>query len=136
MDGCKEMTDLIEEGIPKTTCYIQDYRWKLDNFDCILGYFCLCYLNVDEIESVLKEMKRSLRIFGCIIMVEPVLKICDTQRERDLDVKEESIKIRKVEFYKDILRRNKTLRFETKYRPEKERLKHDLMTFTIYNKTY
>ena len=22
MDGCKELTDLIEEGIPKTTCYI------------------------------------------------------------------------------------------------------------------
>ena len=52
-------------------------------------------------------MKESLKLFGCIILIEPVLRTDDTQLERDLDVKEEKIKVRKVEFYKDVLRRNR-----------------------------
>ena len=41
-------------------------------YECILGFVCLGYLDVDDIKKSLKGMKQALTNTGYIIMIEAI----------------------------------------------------------------
>ena len=51
-------------------------------YDCILGVWCLGYLNITEQETVLARMQGSIKPSGYIILMEPVLKNEDEVDEK------------------------------------------------------
>ena len=51
-------------------------------YDCILGVWCLGYLNIAEIKTVLPRMQGSIKPSGFIILMEPVLKDEDEVDEK------------------------------------------------------
>ena len=51
-------------------------------YDCILGVWCLGYLDITEHETVLTGMQGSIKSSGFIILMEPVLKNEDEVDEK------------------------------------------------------
>ena len=55
-------------------CKVQDFDFKEDNYDCIVGVWCLSYLNSTDREELLDKIFRSLRHKGYLILFEAVLR--------------------------------------------------------------
>ena len=52
---------------------IEHFSWPLDEYDCIVGVYCLCYLKDDNLKNALAGMQRSVKKTGYIVLMEPVL---------------------------------------------------------------
>ena len=55
---------------------MQNFTWHHSYYDGVVGVFCLCYLEVVEIRNLLAGMWASLKDYGHIILMEPVLELC------------------------------------------------------------
>ena len=72
LDGSSSLIKLIPGNVIRHKCYLQKFRWKLNEYECILGFICLGYLPIDEIKTELKRMSKGLTNTGYIILVEAI----------------------------------------------------------------
>lgn len=75
------MVEAVEKNVkwwPKyvkaNNCRVQDYDFGESRFDCIVGVWCLSYLNTDDRQELLTNIFMSLRPRGYLILFEPVLR--------------------------------------------------------------
>ena len=52
---------------------IQEFVWQEEYYDCVLGVWCLCYLNSKDKSRIVSKMESALQYGGHMILIEPVL---------------------------------------------------------------
>lgn len=73
LDGSEEMMKRNEHEVTKHRKYIQDFKWPVDEYDCIVGVWCLCYLQGVHLKNALAGMLTSVKERGYLVLMEPVL---------------------------------------------------------------
>ena len=100
LDASKEMAEEIPYDVEKHLCYIELFKWPSKKYHCIVGVFCLCYIEKSwEITSILSKMEESCVDFGYLLFMEPVLSTDDDVNERDHPDTGQKMKIRSVKYY-------------------------------------
>ena len=119
LDGSVGMLEKCPTDVVKHLSMIQDFDFPKKKYDSIVGVFCLCYLASNEIESVLVKMEQSLKDYGFIILLEPVLAVGDHQTERVHPDTEQRMMVRSAKYYTRLFAKlqisvHKQKRFEIK----------------------
>lgn len=99
LDGSEELVQEMPSGVKKHLCKIQEFDWGTMRYDCILGVWCLGYLNITEHKTVLAGMQGSIKPSGYIILMEPVLKNEDEVDEKFIAEKGQWLRARKTSYY-------------------------------------
>ena len=100
LDGAEDMASGMPQNVTKHVQYIQEFNWPEQKYDCVVGVFCLSYLDEEEIDTVLNKMYLSLNHFGYIVLMEPVLQVEEDVKERQQKITEQKMTIRSVKYYK------------------------------------
>ena len=93
------MTKNYYKDITKHEIRIQEFDWMSQRYDCIIGVWCLGYLNQEERENVMTGITTALKNDGYVILFEAVLKEDDTADQRLHNIRKQQLMIRKEEFY-------------------------------------
>ena len=72
----------MSNRVIKHTIKIQDFKWPVDEYDCVIGVWSLCYLGYKERCDFMQKAEESLKEGGHIILFEPVLSKEEDQKER------------------------------------------------------
>ena len=73
LDGSVEMWKHNKHPVKKLEMQIEHFQWPLDEYDCIVGIYCLCYLKDENLLISLAGMQKSVKGTGYIVLMEPVL---------------------------------------------------------------
>ena len=73
LDGSAEMWEHNNHPVTKHFLKIEDFKWPVDEYDCVLGVWCLCYLSGERLLDALAGMEKSVKELGYIVLMEPVL---------------------------------------------------------------
>ena len=135
LDGSAQLTQKNPHPVVKHVEYVQKFEFPAETFDCVVGVFCLCYLTEREIEKLLPKMEESLTVLGYIVLVEPVLKVEEGDRDRQLPEQRQHMAIRSAKYYSRLFRNNKVKVMWTRRDEKKGQLLEDLMTFVLRDGT-
>ena len=51
LDGAKSMVKAMPKKVIKYHRDLDKFRWNQNFYDCILGVFCFCYIELDRIDD-------------------------------------------------------------------------------------
>ncbi len=57
LDGSAEMWEHNNHPVTKHFLKIEDFKWPVDEYDCVLGVWCLCYLSGERLLDALAGME-------------------------------------------------------------------------------
>lgn len=75
LEQAKSLTDCFDKRIKKHVMRIQDFTWPIDEYECVIGVWCLAYLGNQDIENVLEKAIKAVRKGGHILLFEPILPV-------------------------------------------------------------
>ena len=78
---------------------IEKFKWPEDSYDCVVGVFCLCYLQGQNLKNALAGMERSIKETGYIVLMEPVLENSAEEKEKPFGEEGQKMMIRKRNWY-------------------------------------
>ena len=61
---------------------IQNFDWPEEVYECIIGVWCLAYLETKDIMKHLPKIENSLEDAGYCLLIEPVLSENEKQENR------------------------------------------------------
>ena len=73
LEQSESMYKHIHKSVHVRKVKIQEFKWPKEEYDCVVGVWCLCYLSTYEYGVQIKNIEESLQIGGHLILFEPVL---------------------------------------------------------------
>ena len=83
LEGSKLMMSDNKHDVIRHEQRIENFEWPEYKYECVVGVFCLGYLSGDDLVNALIGMRKSLKYFGRIILMEPILNETEDVDEKD-----------------------------------------------------
>ena len=75
LDCTPKMVEKHNKSVDSYCASVQDFDWPWDKYNCIVGCWALCYLDINEREILRGDIDTALNDSGVYIMIEPVMRV-------------------------------------------------------------
>mgnify|MGYP005728808133 FL=1 len=73
LEQSPRLTKLIPWEVKLYEMKVQDFEWPIEEYECVVGVWCLCYLNCEDQQQLISRADGAVKEGGHLIFFEPVL---------------------------------------------------------------